>query len=143
MNPHAAVHVSVESEVANAFAVARNAFGQVEILVNNAGIQPLGVKLDDLTGPILERTFAVNVNGVAFGLKHAGRSLAVGGRVILTGVIVGVTGGAMLLDNSHTTVLKGGSTIDRSVEPGAPPQGSPGPGAQPQAFLLPILRGTF
>ena len=68
------------------------AFGRVDVLVNNAGIQPLGVRLDDLTGPILDRTFAVNVNGVAFGMKHAGRVMADGGRVINLASFVGMIG---------------------------------------------------
>jgi NAD(P)-dependent dehydrogenase (short-subunit alcohol dehydrogenase family) len=84
--------VSAEAEVAAAFDAARKSFGQVHILVNNAGIQPLGVGFDELTGPLLERTFAVNVNGVAFGLKYAGRHLAEGGRVINLASFVGLMG---------------------------------------------------
>jgi len=84
--------VSVEAEVAAMFAAARNAFGQVHILVNNAGIQPLGVGFHEITGPLLERTFAVNVNGVAFGLKYAGRHLADSGRVINLASFVGIIG---------------------------------------------------
>jgi NAD(P)-dependent dehydrogenase (short-subunit alcohol dehydrogenase family) len=84
--------VSIEAEVAAAFDAARKSFGQVHILVNNAGIQPLGVGFDEVTGPLLERTFAVNVNGVAFGLKYAGRHLADNGRVINLASFVGLIG---------------------------------------------------
>lgn len=84
--------VSVESEVAGAFATARELFGRVDILVNNAGIQPLGIGFDELTGPLLERTFAVNVNGVAFGLKYAVQHLIEGGRVINLASFVGIIG---------------------------------------------------
>lgn len=84
--------VSVEAEVAAAFVAAKESFGQVHILVNNAGIQPLGVGFNEITGPLLERTFAVNVNGVAFGLKHAGRNLADAGRVINLASFVGLIG---------------------------------------------------
>jgi len=84
--------VSVEAEVAAAFAAAKKLFGRVDILVNNAGIQPLGVRFDEITGPLLERTFAVNVNSVAFGLKHAGRHLTEGGRVINLASFVGLIG---------------------------------------------------
>ena len=84
--------VSVEAEMEAAFARAKELFGPVRILVNNAGIQPLGIGFDDLTGPLLERTFAVNVNSVAFGLKYAGRHLACGGRVINLASFVGIIG---------------------------------------------------
>jgi NAD(P)-dependent dehydrogenase (short-subunit alcohol dehydrogenase family) len=92
-----ATDVARESDVAAMLDEAQRRFGRVDILVNNAGIQPLGVGLADLTGPLLERTFAVNVNGVAFGLKHAGRVLGDGGRVINLASFVGmlaVPGGA-------------------------------------------------
>jgi NAD(P)-dependent dehydrogenase (short-subunit alcohol dehydrogenase family) len=78
-----------ETDVAAMFDAARRLFGRVDILVNNAGIQPLGVGLAELTGPLLDRTFGVNVNGVAFGLKHAGRVLEDGGRVINLASFVG------------------------------------------------------
>ena len=84
--------VSAEAEVAAAFDAATESFGEVHILVNNAGIQPLGVGFDEITGPLLERTFAVNVNGVAFGLKYAGRHLAENGRVINLASFVGLIG---------------------------------------------------
>lgn len=84
--------VSKEDEVAAAFARAEAAFGQVQVLVNNAGIQPLGVGFDEITGPLFERTLAVNVHGVAFGIKHAGRRLADHGRVINLASFVGLIG---------------------------------------------------
>ncbi len=82
--------VSREAEVAAMLDTAREKFGRVDILVNNAGIQPLGVGFAGLTGPLLERTFAVNVNGVAFGIKHAARVLGNHGRVINIASFVGV-----------------------------------------------------
>jgi len=84
--------VSVEAEVANAFSAAQAAFGGVDILVNNAGIQPLGLGFEEITGPLLEKTFAVNVNSVAFGLKYARRHLSEAGRVINLASFVGIIG---------------------------------------------------
>src|SRR5258708_4162640 len=74
--------VACEEQVAAMFDTARARFGRVDILINNAGIQPLGVGFDGISGDLLHRTFDVNVNGVAFGVKHAARALADGGRVI-------------------------------------------------------------
>jgi NAD(P)-dependent dehydrogenase (short-subunit alcohol dehydrogenase family) len=81
--------VSQEAEIAAAFDEAARRYGKLDIAVNNAGIQPLGVGFESLTGDLLARTFAVNVNGVAFGIKQAGRVLASGGRVINTASFVG------------------------------------------------------
>jgi 3-oxoacyl-[acyl-carrier protein] reductase len=84
--------VSVEADIAAAFATVEKAFGAVDVLVSNAGIQPLGVGFDTLTAPLLERTFAVNVNGVALGLKHAQQRMSDGGRVINLASFVGIIG---------------------------------------------------
>jgi len=84
--------VSEEAEVAGMFDIARERFGRVNILVNNAGIQPLGVGFLGLTGDLLRRTFDVNINGVAFGIKHAARVLADSGRVINMASFVGLIG---------------------------------------------------
>ena len=84
--------VSQEDQIAAMFAAAKKSYGHVDILVNNAGIQPLGIGFDQLTGDILRRTLDVNVNGTAFGIKHAGRSLADGGRVISMASFVGMIG---------------------------------------------------
>ncbi len=64
----------------------------MDVLVSNAGIQPLGVGFDAITGPLLERTFGVNVHGVAFGLKHAQKYMSDGGRVINMASFVGIIG---------------------------------------------------
>lgn len=84
--------VSNEDSVAAAFDEAVNRFGKLDITINNAGIQPLGVGFDAVTGDLLARTFGVNVNGVAFGIKHAARVLVAGGRVINTASFVGMIG---------------------------------------------------
>ncbi len=82
--------VAQEEQVIAIFNAARACFGHIDILVNNAGIQPLGVGFNGLTEALLQRTFAVNVHGVAFGIKHAALQLADGGRVINMASFVGV-----------------------------------------------------
>jgi NAD(P)-dependent dehydrogenase (short-subunit alcohol dehydrogenase family) len=84
--------VSREDDVTAMFDMAQQQFGRVDILVNNAGIQPLGIGFERITGPVLERTFAVNVHGVIFGLKHAARALADRGRVINMASFTGMIG---------------------------------------------------
>lgn len=84
--------VSEEPQLAEALDRVVEKFGRLDILVNNAGIQPLGVDFASLTPQLLERTFAVNVHGVAFGIKHAARLMKAGGRILNTGSFVGLLG---------------------------------------------------
>jgi NAD(P)-dependent dehydrogenase (short-subunit alcohol dehydrogenase family) len=99
--------VSQEKDIASTFDAARKRFGRVDILVNNAGIQPLGIGFEGLTAELLSRTFAVNVNGVAFGIKHASRWLSEGGRVINMASFVGMLGapGAAAYATSKAAVI--------------------------------------
>jgi 3-oxoacyl-[acyl-carrier protein] reductase len=84
--------VSREADIARMFEAALARFGSVEILVNNAGIQPLGIGFAELTEELLARTFAVNVQGTALAIKHAAKSLAEGGRVINIASFTGIIG---------------------------------------------------
>jgi NAD(P)-dependent dehydrogenase (short-subunit alcohol dehydrogenase family) len=99
--------VSQEEQIAAMFDAAKTGFGRVDILVNNAGIQPLGVGFGQLTGDILRRTLDVNVNGTAFGIKHAARSLADNGRVINLASFVGMlaTPGGAAYSTSKAAVI--------------------------------------
>jgi NAD(P)-dependent dehydrogenase (short-subunit alcohol dehydrogenase family) len=99
--------VSQEEQVASMFNAARAKFGSVEVLVNNAGIQPLGVGFEKITGDLLSRTLDVNVNGVAFGIKHAMQSLASSGRVVNIASFVGMlaTPGAAAYAISKAAVI--------------------------------------
>jgi len=99
--------VAREEQVAAMFDTAREKLGRVDILVNNAGIQPLGVGFKDMTGELLHRTLDVNVNGVAFGIKHAVRSLADGGRVVNLASFVGLlaTPGTAAYSTSKAAVI--------------------------------------
>ena len=98
--------VSNEAQVAGLLEFARRIHGRLDIVVNNAGIQPLGFGFDDVTEALLSRTLAVNVHGVAYGIKHAGRLLDPGGRVINTGSFMGLVGtpGAAIYATSKAAV---------------------------------------
>ena len=88
----AEVDVSDESSLSSALESVVDQYGSLDILINNAGIQPLGVGFSDLTSDLMSRTFAVNVDEVAFGIKHGGRLMSEGGRIVNTGSFVGLTG---------------------------------------------------
>lgn len=69
------------SEVRALFEEAVSRFGQLDVLVNNAGIifpEPIA----EATEENYEKTFAVNVRGVFFAMQEAAKSMADGGRII-------------------------------------------------------------
>jgi 3alpha(or 20beta)-hydroxysteroid dehydrogenase len=84
--------VSSEEEVAAALETTAKKEGKLDILINNAGIQPLGVSFETLTSSVLTRTFEVNVNGTAYGIKHAARLMKYGGRIVNLSSFVGLLG---------------------------------------------------
>ncbi len=85
--------VSDEATVVRALAQAATATGHLDILVNNAAIQPLGVAFADLTTELLTRTLTTNVHSVALGVKHAPRHFPPDtGRIINTSSFVGTIG---------------------------------------------------
>jgi 3-oxoacyl-[acyl-carrier protein] reductase len=85
--------VSNESDIQSLFEKAAAATGQIDVVVNNAGIQPLGISFAEVTEETLRRTFEVNVHGVTFGVKHAPPFMPeTGGRIINTTSFVGMIG---------------------------------------------------
>jgi NAD(P)-dependent dehydrogenase (short-subunit alcohol dehydrogenase family) len=84
--------VAEENDIAAMFKWAKERHPTVDILVNSAGIQPLGVGFDALTSELWDRTMDVNARSVALGIKHGSRALREGGRIINIASFVGVIG---------------------------------------------------
>jgi 3-oxoacyl-[acyl-carrier protein] reductase len=75
--------VSNPTEVAHLFDKAEEAFGGIDVLVNNAGVmQPGLVPLADTDDALFDRLFAINVKGTFNTLRLAAKRLRPGGRIV-------------------------------------------------------------
>jgi NAD(P)-dependent dehydrogenase (short-subunit alcohol dehydrogenase family) len=91
------VDVAVEEDVAGVVAAAVAAYGQLDVMCNNAGVGGAFGAVTDLHVDDWDYTFDVLVRGVFLGVKHAARQMVAqgwGGSIINTGSIAGLSGGA-------------------------------------------------
>lgn len=75
----------VESDVAGLMDFAKDTYGSVDIVINNAGIGYLFGPLVEMTQENWDAVLGVNLRGVFFGIKHAARHMipqGTGGRII-------------------------------------------------------------
>jgi NAD(P)-dependent dehydrogenase (short-subunit alcohol dehydrogenase family) len=85
-----------------AVAQALEAFGRLDILVNNAAFQEHAESLEDLDDERFEETLHTNVLGYFHMAKAALPHLKAGASIINTGSVTGLEGSAHLLDYSTT-----------------------------------------
>jgi NAD(P)-dependent dehydrogenase (short-subunit alcohol dehydrogenase family) len=81
------------------------AFGRIDILVNNAAFQKHADSIEDIGDDDLERTLKTNLFGSFFMTRCAVPHMKYGGSILFTGSVTGLEGSAQLLDYSLT---KGG-----------------------------------
>ena len=79
-----------------------DAFGWIDILVNNAAYQHHQESIEDITDEQLERTFHTNIFGYFYMARAAVRHMQPGSTIINTGSITGLEGSGSLLDYSST-----------------------------------------
>jgi len=87
--------VTREPDVQAAVELAVSHFGRLDIMYNNAGVLGPRGSICECSTPDFEGAMAVNLNGVFFGIKHAGRVLAAqgSGSILSTSSIAGTTPG--------------------------------------------------
>jgi NAD(P)-dependent dehydrogenase (short-subunit alcohol dehydrogenase family) len=78
------------------------AFGQLDILVNNAAFQEHADSIEDITEERLDETLRTNVHGYFHMAKAALPHLKNGSSIINTGSVTGLEGSGSLLDYSAT-----------------------------------------
>ncbi len=76
------VDISASDGAPKAVETAIRAFGQIDVLVNNAGVYPPGLRLPEIDWPSYERTYAVNVFGALRCISEAARQMQPGGAII-------------------------------------------------------------
>ena len=82
-----------------------DAFGRLDILVNNAAFQEHAGKLEDISDQHFDRTIKTNLYGYFNMAKAAVPKMKKGGSIVMTGSVTGLLGNKHLLDYSLT---KGG-----------------------------------
>ncbi len=74
-------NVSESASVSRLFDGAREAFGGIDTVVNNAGIMQLS-RIADTSDELWQKTLAINLTGTFNGMREAARRLRDGGRII-------------------------------------------------------------
>jgi NAD(P)-dependent dehydrogenase (short-subunit alcohol dehydrogenase family) len=79
-----------------------DAFGMIDILVNNAAYQQHQESIEDLSDEQIERTFTTNIFGYMYMARAAVKRMTRGSSIVNTGSITGLQGSKQLLDYSAT-----------------------------------------
>jgi NAD(P)-dependent dehydrogenase (short-subunit alcohol dehydrogenase family) len=88
--------VTVEADIEAAVAAAVDGHGHLDVYFGNAGISGVDGPITELDADGFDRTIAVNLRGIALGMKHACRAMraqATGGSVISTSSVAAMQGG--------------------------------------------------
>jgi len=97
---HQACDVAVEADVQALVATARERFGRLDIIVNNAGLGTPPRPLIDVTEEDMDINYSVNAKGVFFGIKHGIRQMLsqspAGGIVLNVASMAGIGGAPMI-----------------------------------------------
>ena len=88
--------VSDEASVKNLIEQSVEHFGQIDIMVNNAGANFGYDKLVDTDMADFEKNFNINTKGAVHGIKYAAKHMKAGGSIINVSSVAGLQGAAYL-----------------------------------------------
>lgn len=74
--------VSKIAEIKNLFETAEQAFGKIDIVVVNAGVELVGVPVIEFTEAQYDHMFGINTKGAFFTMQEAAKRVADNGRII-------------------------------------------------------------
>ncbi|TKC62400.1 SDR family oxidoreductase [Pedobacter hiemivivus] len=74
--------ISKPADIENLFAEAKKAFGKIDIVVANAGVELADVPVTDFTEEQFDRLFAINTKGTYFTIQCAAKNIEDNGRII-------------------------------------------------------------
>ena len=110
--------VTSSDEVAGYVAAARDAFGRVDVLFNNAGIEGTLASTVDYPEDMWDRVIAVNLRGVWLGIKHGAPAIIAsgGGAIVNTASVAGLQGSRGLSAYVASKHAVGGLTKSAGLE---------------------------
>ncbi|MEZ2441204.1 SDR family oxidoreductase [Chitinophaga sp. RCC_12] len=74
--------VSKVADLEKLFAAAKEAFGKIDIVVANAGIEMVEVPVTDFTEEQFDKVFSINTKGTYFTMQQAAKHVSHNGRII-------------------------------------------------------------
>ncbi len=74
--------VSKVADIERLFTEAKNAFGKIDIVVANAGIEMVETPVTEFTEEQFDKVFTINTKGTYFTMQQAAKTIEDGGRII-------------------------------------------------------------
>ncbi|WP_029031439.1 SDR family oxidoreductase [Salinarimonas rosea] len=117
------------------------AFGRLDVLVNDAAEQHVTEAIEDITPEQLEATFRTNIFGYVYMIQAALAHMRAGGRIVNCGSVTAVRGSPHLVDYSAT---KGAiMALTRSLAKPLAARGIRINGVAPGPIWTPLIPATF
>lgn len=112
------VDVTDKNAVINAFQLAENSFGKLDIIIHNAGKPGRGAHITDSDETVLDSVIALNFYGTYYVLKYGPQYMNDGGSIITTASVAGLQQNEGFFDYSATKAATISLTKTAAVELG-------------------------